>query len=167
MILGAFLAITNGILQSYGKAKLTIIGVAIGGAVKLLMNYFLIPVIGIDAAPIATSTSYIFTVGLNIYFVYRASKPELGLFDFILKPCAAAVGMGVAAWYSYAAILPFIASKAGETWGIKISCAIAICIAALVYGILLFVVRAIKREDVEMLPKGDKIAGLLQKFKLI
>ena len=179
VLLGSFLSITNAILQSYGKAKLTIIGIAIGGTVKLVMNYFLVPAIGIDAAPLATSASYIFTVGLNLFFVYRIAKPDLGIFDFFLKPLAAAVGMGVAAWFSYSLILPWGVSKAAwilpmvdtaadaANWGIKISCAIAICIGMFVYGLLLFVVRAIKTEDVEMLPKGEKLAKLLGKFKLI
>ena len=159
VLLGSFLAITNGILQAYGKAHLTIIGILLGGAAKLILNYTLIPVIGIDAAPIATTVSYMFTVGLNLYFTYKSAKPEMGLVDFLLKPIAAVVGMGIAAWHGYARILPRL--------GVKVSCIVAITFAGAVYGILLLVVRALRREDIEMLPKGEKLAKILGKFRLI
>ena len=32
---------------------------------------------------------------------------------------------------------------------------------------MIFAVRAIKREDIMNMPKGEKIAGILEKFKLI
>ncbi|UKI35356.1 MAG: hypothetical protein L6V93_14345 [Clostridiales bacterium] len=44
-----------------------------------------------------------------------------------------------------------------------------ICIAAgaLVYGIMLFVTRLVTYDDVLMLPKGEKIANYMLKFRLI
>ena len=38
----------------------------------------------------------------------------------------------------------------------------AIALAAVVYGVLVLALRIITREDLEMLPKGDKLAKILR-----
>ncbi len=49
----------------------------------------------------------------------------------------------------------------------KLLCLVEIGICAVVYGVAVFAVRAVKREDVLMLPKGAKIASILEKYKLM
>ena len=43
----------------------------------------------------------------------------------------------------------------------------AICVGGLFYVIMLFLVKGIAKDDVEMLPKGEKIAKVLAKFRLL
>ena len=44
---------------------------------------------------------------------------------------------------------------------------VSVGVAGCVYVVLLLVLRALSREDIEMLPKGEKFAKLLAKWKLI
>ena len=45
----------------------------------------------------------------------------------------------------------------------RVATALAICIAAIVYVIALFLLKAIRKEEILMLPKGQKIAQTLEK----
>ncbi len=51
--------------------------------------------------------------------------------------------------------------------GQRISAIIAILFAGFVYLVSIFVLRAVSKEDVLQLPKGEKIAKILTKFSLI
>ena len=48
-----------------------------------------------------------------------------------------------------------------------IATVLSILVGGTVYVISAFAVRAIKRDDILILPKGEKIAAILAKFKLI
>jgi len=155
----AFLSITNAILQSYNKAHIPIVNMIIGGILKLVINYTMIPVWGIDAAPIATGVCYFVIVASNMFFVLRYAELKLKVVDFFVKPIISAALMGAAALMTYNVAIQFV--------GNSISCLVAIMFAILVYGISLFLTRAIRKEDVEMLPKGEKISEFLAKYHLI
>ena len=45
----------------------------------------------------------------------------------------------------------------------RIATALAICVAAIIYVFALFLLKAIRREEILMLPKGQKIAQTLEK----
>ena len=44
----------------------------------------------------------------------------------------------------------------------KLSTLVSILVAVAVYGVLLLALHAVDREDVQLLPKGEKIANLLR-----
>ena len=48
-----------------------------------------------------------------------------------------------------------------------IALGIAICVGALLYAVMVFVLRLVKREDVLMMPKGEKLVDVLGKFHLL
>ena len=96
---------------------------------------------------------------MNLYFVYKhvGVMPKLsGLFG---KPLLASIACAVTAFFSYELLEGYI--------GGKIATFAAICLAALVYLILLFLLRGVSGEDVKLLPKGEKIYRLLNKLKLM
>ena len=70
--------LTNAILQTYGKEKLPIFTVIVGGIVKIIMNYFLVgnPDINIHGAPISTLCCYLVIVVLNLFFVWKYSPQK-------------------------------------------------------------------------------------------
>ena len=55
----------------------------------------------------------------------------------------------------------------GPLNGDNISCILAIGGAVVVYAILLLLTRTMPKSDIIMLPKGEKIAKVLEKYKLI
>ncbi len=78
LIFICLMILTNAILQTYGKEKLPILTVIIGGVVKVVMNYFLVgnPDINIHGAPISTLCCYLVIAGLNLFFVWKYSPQK-------------------------------------------------------------------------------------------
>lgn len=152
----AVVQVTNAILQAYGKMYYPVFNMLIGGAVKVIFNFFAIPMLGIEAAPIGTFLCYFIIAVINTVQIVRISGIRFGVLDVVLKPLAAAGVMGVFAWV----IDSFLPQS-------RIITLFEIAMCAVVYLIMIFVVRAVKREDVMRMPKGEKIAALLEKFKLI
>ena len=49
----------------------------------------------------------------------------------------------------------------------KLATIIAICAAALIYAVCMLWFKALRKTDIEMLPKGEKIAKILEKHNWI
>ena len=100
LIFICLMILTNSILQVYGREKLPILTVVIGGITKIVMNYILVgnPRIGIKGAPISTLCCYLVIVALNLFFVWKYSPQKPRYLQIFAKPVAAAVLMGGAAW---------------------------------------------------------------------
>lgn len=152
----SIVTVTNAILQSYNKVYYPVINMIIGGLVKVVFNYIAIPYLGIDGAPVGTFLCYLIIAVLNIVQIVRVSGMKFGIFDFLIKPLVASLVMGICG-YGLIMILP----------SSRIFTILELMICVLVYGIMLFVVRAVKREDVLNLPKGEKLVEILEKFKLM
>lgn len=152
----ALVQVSNSILQAYGKVYKPVIHMIIGGIIKVLVNFFCIPYLGIDGAPVGTGICYLVIAILNIRAIIKTAKIDFKWSSFIIKPIFAAVIMG-AAGYVMSVFLPIN----------KLLCLVEIGICAVIYAVAVFAVKAIKKEDIQSLPKGDKIAILLEKFKLI
>ena len=67
---------------------------------------------------------------------------------------AAAGVMGMAVWAAYGLVSRFM--------GNTLSTMAAICVGVVVYAVLVVALKAISREDLALMPKGDKIARLLR-----
>ncbi len=156
----ALVSVSNAVLQAYGKVYYPVINMLVGGVVKVLMNYTLIPIWGIDAAPIATTACYAIIALLNIICIVRMLKVKLSVVYMVIKPLAATVIMGAAVVLIYGAldrILP----------GSRLVTIASIGLGAVVYALALIAVRGIKKEDVLNMPKGAKIAAIMAKYKLL
>ena len=152
----AAVQVTNAILQAYGKVYYPVVNMLIGGAAKVIFNYFAIPFLGIEGAPIGTFICYLIIAVINTVEIVALAKIKFGAVNTLIKPLAAAAVMGAAGLF-LARVLP--------SSGIMTLFEIAAC--AVIYIIMIFVVRAVRREDVLNLPKGEKIAAVLERFKLI
>ena len=73
---------------------------------------------------------------------------------------AAAVIMGAAALLAYDAIGSHISSG-------RLAAVAAIAFGGLVYLAVIILIRGFKREDILNMPKGEKIAEILTKWKLL
>ena len=147
--------LTNAILQAHGLAKVPIVTMFIGGVVKVLANYILVgnPEINIKGAPVGTLLCYALICVLNLIIISRVLVNRPSYAQLFLKPLLATAGMAVTA----KAVYSLLAGHLGNTLGTLG----AIALAALVYAVLVLVLRIITREDLELLPKGDKLAKLL------
>jgi len=145
--------VTNAMLQAYGKVKIPVYTMLIGGLAKLAINYFLIPIWGISAAPISTIVCYAIIMTLNMIYLARHVKLSFNIAKTFISPALSAVIMGVSALFVHGFLSQVIPQR--------LATIAAIGFAGIVYLFLIFITRAVEREDIEMLPFGKKIAGKL------
>ena len=151
------------LLQAIGKAKIPAISFGIACAVKIVLNYVLVgmPQFNIKGAAISTLACYSISVFVNIFFLIKYTKVKINFVSIVLKPVIAAIACGAAAWGAN-----YILLKKALFDG-KIITLIAIICAAMVYGIMLLLLKAMSKEDILMLPAGEKIAKVLEKLHFL
>ncbi len=148
----------NSILQANGMVNLPILAVVIGGIVKILVNYTLVgnPDIRINGAPVGTLCCFAVVDLLEVFIIRRAIPRPPSFLRAILKPLIASAVMAGAAWASYGLLTgPLHLSSRLSTVG-------AIGVGVIVYLILVLSLRAISKDDLALMPKGDKIAKILK-----
>lgn len=147
----------NSILQANGMVNLPIVAVVVGGLIKLVVNYTLVgnPRIHIYGAPVGTLCCFVVIVLLEIFFIRRTVPSAPRFTRTFGKPLIAAAVMAAAAWGCHGLLVNQVGlSNSLATVG-------AIMIAVVVYLVLVLALRAISKEDLSLMPKGDKIAKIL------
>ena len=159
----AFVSITGSILQSMGKVSIPVRNTFIGGAVKLIANYILvgIPAIGIHGAPIGTILCQGSIAVLNLIAIRRCG------IKFSLRRCFLLTGISAVVMGVFVALAnPAVAALLGSTGMTGMLGTFGVIgLAAVLYFLMLVVLRALPYEDVLMLPKGAKLAKLLKMEK--
>lgn len=148
--------VTNAVLQAYGKVYYPVFSMIAGGVAKVVMNYTFIPVIGIDGAPVATIVCYAIIAVINIICIIKVVKIKFNIIEVVVKPLFSALLMG--------GVLYLLKSYLGIG---TIATILSIGIGGVIYIVSAFAVRAIGKDDVLILPKGEKLASVLEKFRLI
>lgn len=156
VVFNSLVLVTNAIMQAHGDVKTPVINMIIGGVVKVIVNYILVGTraFNIIGAPIGTLCCYACITTLNFIAMRRNTAPP-SFRRTMLKPLAASVIMGAAAFGAYALASRLIGLQ-------MLRCLGAICAAGLVYLVLAVVMKLITLDDCALLPKGDKIAKLLR-----
>ena len=156
----AMVTVTNAVLQASGKIWIPVITMSLGGVIKLITNWILVgtPAINITGAPIGTCLCYGTISILNLVYIWlkivRYSPAKV-----FLKPLAASAIMGVFAYFAYSPITKIF----GGTFIMNaISLMVTIGLSAVLYLLLLVATKALPKEDILMLPKGEKISKLLK-----
>lgn len=157
----SMVSITNGFLQAYGKERLTIISTTIGIAFKIIANYILIgnKHINIYGAPISTLLCYFLITIINFYFLIKHCEYKPKILSTIVKPViTSAFSIALSALLYH-----FLYSHYKNTYIILP----VIFMTAILYFASMFLIKGVDKEDVKMLPKGEKILNLLIRVKLI
>ncbi len=155
-----FLAIVQtcaGILQGIGKVTLPVINLAIGMAVKILLNLTIVPNerINIYGVPIGTVTCYAIAAILDIFCVIHFTKTRFDFKEILLRPLLACALM-TAAIFALKAVLPSGTSK------LITICIILVAAAAYFAGIVIF--KVFDKNDIALMPGGAKIEKLFAKL---
>ncbi len=158
---GAMAAPINSMLQAVGKQMTPVKLMLIGAVIKLVLNYTLVGVesINIKGAPYGSLVFYIFIVVGGLFVLCRTTKIKLDIMSTFVKPFAASVLCGLSAWGTVRLFNLLTDSR--------IVAFIAIAVAVAVYIIALFALKAVSKADVLSLPKGEKMAKILEKHGLI
>jgi len=148
-------------LQAVGRMDLPLKLLTVGMIIKIILNYTLvgIPSINIQGATVGSLVGYLFITVVGLYFLCKETKILPNFAKILVKPLISAVCCAAAAWAGYGLASKIIPSK--------ISTVFAILVAGIVYIMVLFLTRGISKEDIQMLPKGNKIAKVLEKRHLI
>ena len=166
--------VCNSVLQAHGFINLPVVIMALGGVVKIVTNYNLVavPTIGISGAPVGNVLCFGLGMVLDLVVIARVIHGRPDYLPLLAKPAAAAGVMGLGAWAVYGLLSKLLSyeevTQAGETiqtlgkTGNGIAVMGAILIAVIIYAVLVVALRAISREDLSLMPKGDKIAKILR-----
>lgn len=154
---------TNAVLQAYGYERMPIYTILIGAVIKVAGNFALlsIPALNVSGAAIASLACYFTVSVLNIVIIAVKVKDKPRMLRQLVKPLISSLIMGAAAWGTYYALSLAI----GRSGGRLVTCLcmlVAIAVAVVVYAALVIVMRVITAEDVELIPKGEKVAKILR-----
>ena len=153
--------VCNSILQAHGFVNLPVVVMVLGGALKIFANYNVVamPAVGIYGAPVGNVLCFALCLILDLIVISRVIPHRPNYRNVFLKPFIAAALMGGAAWAVYGLLSRMLGVG---SFGNALSTLLAILVAAVVYLVLVIALRAISREDLALMPKGDKLARLLR-----
>ena len=165
--------VCNSILQAYGFVNLPVIIMLVGGVIKIVLNYnvVVLPQVGIYGAPMGNIFCFALCFVLDLIVIARVIPGRPKYIPLFAKPAAASAVMGLGAWAVHGLLAKLLSSstvnEAGETIrtlsmkGNAVATLVAIVVAVAIYGVLVIVLRAITKEDLSLMPKGEKIARIL------
>ncbi len=168
--------VCNSILQAYGFVNLPVVTMLIGGVIKIVINYNVvaIPSINIYGAPLGNVFCFGFVCAMDLFIIARVIPGRPSYADVFVKPLMAAAVMGAAAWAVYGlssrVLLHLerfqVVDEALQVTGLSrsgnaLAAVAAIGVACVVYLALVLVLRILSKDDLALMPKGEKIGKIL------
>jgi len=150
----------NGALQGFGKLRIPAISLGIGVIVKLIMNLILVPIpqIGVNGAAWGSVACHVVAFTISIIALTKNIKLDLTISKFVIKPVIASAIMGICSYFIYMVLLNIVS--------IKLATLIAIISAVIIYLLAIAVLKIFKKDEIIMLPVGEKIYKILEKLKI-
>lgn len=160
--------ITN-MLQALGRTDIPLKSLCVGAVIKIILNYVLIgnPNININGAPIGSIACYVVVVAINLYSIIKITGVKVNFGSVFFKPLVCAAISSVTAFVTvkvFSNILGNLGDADSMLNGSTVALVIAVAAAVLAYVLALLFLKALSKDDMEMLPKGEKIAKRLEKY---
>lgn len=126
----------------------------------MILNLILVPIpeIGVNGAAWASVACHAVAFGIAITALRKNIKLDLTFSKFVLKPILATTIMGICSYFIYSNLLGIISAK--------LATIVAIVFAVVVYGLAIIALKVFKKEEILMMPAGNKICKLLEKLKI-
>ena len=158
--------VTN-MLQGIGRTDIPVKAAVAGAVVKIFCNYILVgnPKFNINGAPIGSILCYVVIVGVNLFFLLRVSEVRINVVSILLKPLLCAGLSAGAAWGTYQLCAGLLAGRIPHMDLVEL--VLSVGAAVVVYVVTLLLFKGLSKDDVLMLPKGEKIAKTLEKYKVL
>lgn len=152
----------TGILQGMGKERIPVINMVIGAFTKLVVSYTLtsIPFINVRGAAMGTVAGYGVSAVLNLYAIIKYQKSSMRIGKIIIKPAIATGAMAASAYFSYKLLFGALGRNSVATLA-------SVLVAALVYLVVLILIKGIETEEIEMAPGGKRLSKILRKKGLL
>jgi len=157
IFLGMF-QVTTGVLQGLNMQNRPAINLMIGAVVKTILTYVLvgIPSINIHGAAYSTLAAYGIATFLNLITLVKRADVQFDVKTVLLKPLTAVMAMSVAVLATYHGSLMIISPK--------LATVIAVLSGIIVYAVMLIVTKTITDQDLDIMPGGRRIKGIVSKF---
>ena len=148
-------------LQGVGKVSTPLILYVIGMAIKVFTNYLFVSVVSINikGAAVGSLVAYLFVCIVGMVLLIRASGVVPEFIGTTIKPLIGSVACAATAYFGYKLF--------HMVFGPSVSCLLAIAVAAVIYALILLILRTFDRDELAMLPKGKNIVTILAKLHLI
>lgn len=150
------MALSNGILQAYGREKVPLWTLLAGGGLKIALNYLMIsnPDYGIRGLPVSTLCCYALITVLNLGAIARYVPERPDYFRVFSRPGLAALGMGAAAWWLHRLLADLLPGG--------LATLLAVALAAVIYAGAALLLGAVGREEAMALPGGERLVRWLR-----
>ena len=150
------MALSNGILQAYGREKVPLWTLLAGGGLKIALNYLMIsnPDYGIRGLPVSTLCCYALITVLNLGAIARYVPERPDYFRIFSRPGLAALGMGAAAWWLHRLLADLLPGG--------LATLLAVALAAAIYAGAALLLGAVGREEAMALPGGERLVRWLR-----
>ena len=127
---------------------------------KLILNLILVPIpeIGVNGAAWASVACHLVAFSIAITSLRKNIKLNLTFSQFVVKPLIAGIIMGICSYFIYSSLLGIIAQN--------LATIIAIIAAVIIYVLAIVVLKVFSKEELLMLPYGNKFCKVLEKLKI-
>ena len=163
--------VCNSILQAHGFVNLPVLIMVLGGIVKIFANYNVValPGVGIYGAPLGNILCFGLCLAMGLVVIARVIPNRPSYIPIFAKPLAASALMGGGAWAVYGLVSRLLSrvpeggtERVLSNTGNALATLLAIGVAVVLYVVLVVALRCISRDDLALMPKGDKLAKLLR-----
>lgn len=158
-------------LQAIGRSDIPMKSVSVAAVVKVIVNFILvgIPSINIKGAIVGTFCFYFINICVNLTSLIKLTNVKINFKSVFFKPLFCSVLCIVAAWSVSGLCNKFLPTfeLTSRIATNTVSALIGIVAAVIVYVLALLFTKSIVGEDIRMLPKGEKICKILEKYDLI
>jgi len=153
---------STGILQGIGHIKVPVVGAILGAITKVILNALLIriPAINVLGAVLSTTGCYLVAGVFDVIMLSRLTGTRFDFTGSFLKPVIGSVAMAAGTIASYQLFFQLIESN-------TIATLLAICVAIVIYGLVMLLIRGIVEEDLHAVPGGGKMIRILRKLRLL
>ncbi len=160
VFLHAVVQLTNAVMQASGHAQIPVVNTLICGGARLAVVYLLVgnPAIGLLGVPVGTALCNAAIALLNLFCIGKILPHKPAIARNVLRPLLPALLMGAVAYGSWQLIVMGLGADCSRI----IQCGVPICLAAAVYFVMAVWLKSITKEDMALLPRGEKIAKLLR-----
>lgn len=162
--------LTN-MLQAIDRMNVPLVAMTVGSVLKIVANVILVgtPSINIQGAVVGSILCNIAVDVICMIVLIRTTGIHPDWMSLFIKPAFCSVLSGAGAWLVstyYEKCLPE-QGLGGFLSGRNIATVCAVFTAVVIYIVAIIVTRTLRRDDLEEIPGGGKIARVLDKFGLI
>ena len=165
-----FYVSTTGILQGLGKTVTPVVNMALGGAVKSVLAWYLtaVPSLHVGGAALASVIGTGVAAALNLYAVARHTGWRFRIGELLLLPGFCVALMAAAVGLSYRFSFPLMESLVSARMAAGAAVFAAIAIGIVVYGAALLLTGSLTRDELELVPRlGPRLVDLAARWKLL